>query len=205
MRRPPLSRCPSRRSAAVPPAARTPIWVLRRRPIRRNVRPPVPVARSRRMSLSSCPRRSVRPVVVALVLGTLLLAPVATGGAGVPRATAAPVVSMPSEWEVRPSGHGTTVTWHSPARLPLGGAAPEFRAGGRLLGHPTPSADLLSLSLTLPTTRAPAPASLQVWLSGRRLDGSTPRSSVRATPYLGPARGQTTLPVDPGGPGPWAT
>ena len=140
-----------------------------------------------------------------MVGSLLMVVPAATGGAGTPLAMSASSPAASSGWETTSTPNGTTLTWHSPARLPVGGAAPEFRVGGRVLGHPTPSADLRSLSLTLSTTRPPAQAAVQVWLSGRRLDGPTPATTVRATPYLPPARVGRTLTVDPGDPGPWAT
>ena len=138
--------------------------------------------------------------VLTLLLWAGAAAMVGPPGVGVEAARALPA---PSGWEITRTAGGTRIVWHSAAPLPAGGAAPEFRVADRLLGHPRLSADLRRLSLT--TTGRVAPADLQVWLSGRRLDaaGSTP--ARRAVPYAAPGGAARTLPVDPGEPGPFAT
>ena len=97
------------------------------------------------------------------------------------------------------------LTWHSPARLPVGGAAPEFRIGAQLIGYPTISADLHTLSLRLPDSTAIDVSAVQVWLSGTRLDASSPvRTAPPRSPYSPSVAGRA-LGVDPGERGPWST
>lgn len=100
---------------------------------------------------------------------------------------------------------GPALVWDSPGPLRIGGARPEFRLDGELLGHPREDGDRLRLSLG--DLRAAVPperlAAVEVWSSGRRLDGAASlRPRAQALPFadVGPT---PAIDLDPARPGPF--
>ena len=125
-----------------------------------------------------------------------------------------PVEDPPGDlgtWSVTSTGPETwTVTWEAPDRLPLGADRPtivssEEQAGlpaGSPIGVPTVAEDGRTVEVSVSSAEQPAPASLDVVLSGQSLDEGEPDGPTEP-PVAGrwqPPE-QELLDVDPGTPG----
>ncbi|MEU7025865.1 hypothetical protein AB0A60_04150 [Streptomyces sp. NPDC046275] len=161
--------------------------------------------------------RVTRGVTTAVTLLALAgaspgLAYAQPGGAGA-RAGGAAVngTELPEGWRVVGSGAERQLVWTADRAVPMGDARVEFRAGGRLLGHPVAAPDGRSFRLPLGDERIDGGAALSVTAGGRRLDAEAQARAPRlrpATPGAPVARPEAPLPansVDPGVPGPYRT
>jgi dienelactone hydrolase len=141
----------------------------------------------------------------------------ASGLADVTAATAgaaplvARVVTRPDDdrgtWRVEQAGGGFyEVSWRSPTRLPLTSDRPRILSDTvGLVGVASVGADGRTLSVTMSAARPPHPDTLDVLLSGDRLDeaGRDDTTSVSA-PALAPVPVVTNRVADPAIPGPHA-
>ena len=105
-------------------------------------------------------------------------------------------------WRVQPAGEDRwALTWVSPVPLPITDARPEFGVDGSVVGAPQLAADGRTLTLEVAATEPPAPAELDVLLSGEILDSTQPTTASQQLETYTDPPAQGTLPVDPGLPG----
>ncbi|MFI8823487.1 hypothetical protein [Streptomyces sp. NPDC053431] len=158
--------------------------------------------------------RGVTTAVALLALASAAPGPAyAEPSAGSPSATPSGAregnPGMPPGWRITGTGAGRQLEWTADERVPMGDARVEFRADGRLLGHPVPQPDGRSFRLPLGEERFPEGTRFRVTAGGRDLDGTGPARSARVSPQAPPAlRAEAPLPanpVDPGKPGPYRT
>ncbi|HWJ82178.1 MAG TPA: hypothetical protein VNS55_08070 [Nocardioides sp.] len=150
------------------------------------------------------PRASrLRHTVVAVVAASAaLIVPAPTGAAPVPT-----VQRDDPAWQVDALGDGRyQVSWTSPRELPTTSDRPTITGGDLAFGPPTIAPDGRTVTAVVTADSPPAPADLDVVLSGDRIDepGFDPGSAGRAVP----APGRATTPLaapDPGVAGPYAT
>ena len=141
--------------------------------------------------------------VGSLVAVVLAVGAVSTSAAVVPVQR---VGSTSDAWEISTVNGVRLLTWQSPTPLPVGGAAPEFRVDSKVIGYPSVSADLRTLSLPLSNEQDIDLGNAQAWLSGARLDSaSSSKGGVPAATQAASTTARRTLSVDPGVTGPWAT
>ena len=150
--------------------------------------------------------RAVRMVVVAVTLAMTSLA-AALGAVPASPVLAAPAADLPPGFTIEPSLLGPELVW-SGAEVTMGGARPEFRLAGEVLGHPREVDGELRLLLSVADQErlAGAGADLEVWSSGRRLDGAGPvpdRGRCRPTTRRRRSpRRWPSIPPPPGGSAP---
>ncbi|MEV8508829.1 hypothetical protein AB0368_28920 [Actinoplanes sp. NPDC051475] len=135
-----------------------------------------------------------------ILVSAALAAAVVVGAGG--QAWAAPPsgpAGVPGGWSVE----GGQLTWRSGERLPMGDAAVEFWAGGKLLGRPKPQRDQKTFKLDL--GEAPSLDSLQVRAGGKRLDDAAPAARRQAAAAVPTPAAAAANPVDPGVKGPYRT
>lgn len=149
--------------------------------------------------------RLVNAVTAALAAAVLPVSLVGLAGpagaaqqaAGTPLSAAAPASpAAPVDrggWQVSPAGPGSwTVSWRSPARLPLTSDRPtvvaaDADAAGLRIGAPTVAADGRTVSALVDASSPPTAQDFDVLLSGDRLDvagddlAEAPRRPVAAT------------------------
>ncbi len=122
---------------------------------------------------------------------------------------AAAPAALPEGWAVGTGPTGPTLTWRPPVRVPMGDAAVEFFADGRLLGRPRPAADQRSFSLDPAGAWPRDVSSLEVRAGGRRIDtaGAARPSATAQAPSAASAVPAVLPknPVDPGVKGPYET
>ncbi len=162
------------------------------------------------MSLQPLPCRLAHRLG-ALALGTALLAmpsyaPVA-GAAPAPAPAAGTAgtgqVAERGTWQVTRVDVGTwQVSWRSPDLLPVASDRPEIVDGAEPLGVPTVADDGRTVQVTVEADVAPDPASLDVVLSGDRLDVAGSDLAATAPSAITPLAG-TPLADDPATPGPY--
>lgn len=129
-------------------------------------------------------------------------------GGGAPGADVAGTAALPEGWALTAEGKRPVLTWHAPAKVPMGDAAVEFYAGSRPLGRPRAMADQRSFRLDLTGARPGDLSELQVRAGGRRLDAVGVAEHSR-TPFAPEAAAAPAAlpknPVDPGTKGKYAT
>ena len=124
--------------------------------------------------------------------------------AAVPPSVAGPGHARVGHWTVDRVADGVyRLSWRSPQRLPVVSDRPMVRAGGRVLGAATVGKDGRTLRLDVRSETAPDPATLDVVLSGDRLDVRG-RDVLPAGPATAPERAAPALADDPAAPGPYA-
>ncbi|HEU5035819.1 MAG TPA: hypothetical protein VFT70_02360 [Nocardioides sp.] len=155
-------------------------------------------------------RRRTGAVLVALaaILSTTVTAAVVTGGASAAAQAPAGVAGDRGSWQVRWLGDDRyDVSWRSPRRFPLTGDRPTIVGpDGLRIGAPTIAADGRTVHAVVTAAARPAPADLDVLLSGDRLDVAGDdrlRTGVAAAGKPLDLPGTTTLPTDPATPGPY--
>ena len=169
--------------------------------------------------MTSRSRLSSLVLAAALVGGALTPLAGAAGAAAPAPATALASSPSPStaergtdrsdvgRWHVEQLRPGRyRVSWTSPRRLPTGSDRPTIAGAGLLFGDPVILEDRRTVTAVVTTARPPRPATLDVVLSGDRLDepGSDRDERVGGT---APAKPPTT-PLgapDPSLPGPYTT
>jgi hypothetical protein len=154
-------------------------------------------------------------LALGLALGTTGPASADPAGTGPARADVAKADPLPPGFKLGRGGAGLVLTWQASAPVPMGDAAVEFYAGGRLLGRPRPAPDQRTFSLDLPGGSLGSPADLadlQVRAAGRRLDAAAKPGGGPAGPRLRSVRPPAPAPamavpgsVDPGTPGGYRT
>lgn len=140
--------------------------------------------------------------------GEARTAGVSTGSTGVEGPTGVGASTGPTRgtWRLAPrAAGGYTVSWTSPARLPVGGARPEVLLDGRPLGATVVVGRQVRLVAPVPTRLDLA--RLDVRLSGRVLDAPPTYGPADLAPSVAPAPPAPgpVLPVDPRTPGPYET
>ncbi|MEV4636465.1 hypothetical protein AB0J80_03845 [Actinoplanes sp. NPDC049548] len=135
-----------------------------------------------------------------ILVSAALAAAVVVGAGGQAFAAPPPAsAGLPGGWSVE----GGQLTWRAGERVPMGDAAVEFWAGGKLLGRPRPQKDQKTFKLDLDEVRSLD--SLQVRAGGKRLDQAAPparRQAAAQAPAYSPQAAHT---VDPGVKGPYRT
>lgn len=107
-------------------------------------------------------------------------------------------------WSVLQTGDDSwTVSWRSPARLPVTGDMPRIVAGEQPIGSPAEAVDRRTVTVVVQSETAPDPAALDVVLSGDRLDeaGSDLARRADAAAEATPPQATDKAAVDPGTPG----
>ena len=146
--------------------------------------------------------RSPRAATVWVLVLLLVFALVPASGAQ--EAASPSGLTLGEGWSLEGSAGGPVLVYTPSEALPMGDARPEFRDGDNLLGYPVERDGRLELALTpaaLATVESPS-----AWLSGKRLDGTTPFEPFTTAPVevtLAPRA--LTGAADPGTPGPYAT
>ncbi len=157
-------------------------------------------------------RRRIGAVLVALAatLSTTATTVAVTGGT--PAAAApqgrGPITGDRGSWQVQWLGGGRyDVAWCSPSRLPWTSDRPTIVGpAGMRIGAPTIGADGRTVHAVATSDARPDAATLDVLLSGDRLDAAGDDRRRAATATSGRALdlpGTVTLPVDPATPGPY--
>ncbi|HQR27597.1 MAG TPA: hypothetical protein PLP61_11205 [Nocardioides sp.] len=147
--------------------------------------------------------------LVAAVSALALTVPLGLAGAApaAPAPRPQPAGGEVGSWRVVPLGEGSyRVSWRSPTRLPVTSDRPVVVADGRSLGTAQLGADGRTVRVVVRAPQSPDPASLDVLLSGDRLDVRGDDVTARvggAAAVRSAAPAATTLPVDPGTPGPY--
>jgi hypothetical protein len=111
--------------------------------------------------------------------------------------------ALPEGWAVTAGKAGPVLTWQAPARVPMGDAAVEFYADGRLLGRPQATKDQRSFRLDIAGVRPSELSGLEVRAGGRRLDvtGAAQQSAARVPSAPEAAAATPPLPKNPVDPG----
>ena len=109
---------------------------------------------------------------------------------------------LPSEFSMQSGPEGPTLTWSSEmVPIHVGGSRYEFRfSDGTFLGYPRVQRDELQVSLTSFQLQAMATQEstiLQVWSSGRRIDGDAPPQSSPDAAATSSLLSTPTVPIDP--------
>ncbi|MGW4567100.1 alpha/beta hydrolase family protein, partial [Streptomyces sp. NPDC004561] len=110
--------------------------------------------------------------------------------------------TLPPGWRIAGGRSAPRLEWRSDRPVPMGDARVEFRAGGRLLGVPSPDGDRRGFRLPLDARRVTGLQGLQVWSGGHRLDVGT---TGAAAPAVKPPPPLPANEVDPGKPGNYRT
>lgn len=157
--------------------------------------------------------RAGRALLASLLAAAALAGPAAYGAPDAPQTTAPTASRADSSqelgrWRVTPTDGGWVVAWRSSRRLPITSDRPTIVRDGISLGTPVVEAD--GRTVRVEVAQRPDPSTLDVVLSGDRLDEpGDDRWDVRAATSSQGDDGivvpptQTTLPVDPGTPGPF--
>ena len=146
---------------------------------------------------------------LALVAGALAITPVATAVAPASGTAAERGVDRTDlgRWHVEQLRPGRyRVSWTSPRRLPVGSDRPTITGAGLVFGDPVILEDRRTVTAVVTSARPPRPATLDVVLSGDRLDEAGEDRDRRGGGTLGAKPPTTPLGApDPSLPGPYTT
>ena len=157
-------------------------------------------------------RRAVRAALAAAVIGALTLTAGPAPASSPPDARARAganddAAGSLGRWRVQPAGTGMwEVSWRSPSRLPVTSDRPTVVQDGVPLGVPTVRADGRTVVTSVSSRTRPDPATLDVVLSGDRLDEPGSDTADEAAAPISPRRPADLAPqlsVDPAEPGPY--
>ena len=156
--------------------------------------------------MSARTRRAAHAALAAVLTGAIALtsspAPAARSPQSAARAGAADEDGTLGRWRVQPAGADTwLVSWRSPSRLPVTSDRPTVVQDGAAIGVPTVLDDGRTVVTTVTSRTRPDPASLDVVLSGDRLDVPGTDTSDQARVPAGPRRVVPRLAADPAEPG----
>ena len=150
--------------------------------------------------------RSTRTVLVAALTAALALtagpAPASPDRVDPDGAASSSDGSSVGRWQVRAAGPGSwVVTWRSPTRLPVTSDRPTVVQDGTPIGVPVVRGDGRTVVTSVTSPTRPAPADLDVVLSGDRLDEPGSDTAAQPTVPTSTRRLAPELAEDPAEPG----